>query len=627
MCGIFGAVSVSNSINKELFDKSLMLIKHRGPDFDRTTVINEKAVFGHTRLSILDLSPKNHQPFVIDDRYFLTFNGEIFNYIELREELVQIGVTFVSDGDTEVVLQSYINWGEKCVEKFNGMWAFAIYDKKDERIFCSRDRFGIKPFNYHYNGSYLIFCSEIKPILNLKPELKQPNYNIIANYCYKGLGAQAEETWFVDVLRLLPGHNMSWHNGKLNKYKYWSYPKKIDRTINYAAAKEKFKNLFTESILIRMRSDVEVGSTLTSGLDSSSIVGVLKSEGYNDLNTFTAFSRSDKFSSNDKVVFKDNDLDLDESKIVNKLNEDFKTKGNLIEVSFNDYISKLKEITYYLESGHSSPATICMLQVHKRAKSLIKVMMEGQGADELLGGYVTTIFPYHLIELLKRAKFKSFLKELRGFIKVYSFSYLFLAYIRSLDKAFFGKLRIYFSKTNVLNHKKFKYSYIKDNPIVEKEFDDKVNYLLSKSHSGGLVNLLHYGDALSMSQGIESRLPFMDYRLVEFAFQLPYQYKFNAKKGKLIQRDSLKEFLPKYIYESLIKIGFATPVDKLLKQDNVKTILLRYNYNDFFDNEKIKILYFKNLKGKGNYTTTLFKILSAKIWFNVFMENNEISLN
>lgn len=627
MCGIFGFASVEKKVNKKLFEESLLFIKHRGPDFQDFKEINKNVALGHTRLSILDLSSINNQPFTVEDRYTISFNGEIFNYIEIRKELESKGFSFVTSGDTEVILKSYQYWGENCVNKFNGMWAFSIYDNLKDTLFCSRDRFGIKPFCFSNFNDTLIFSSECKPILNYFPNLRKPNYNVIANFCYKGLGAQYSETWFEGIKRLLPGHNLLWEKGRVTIEKYWDYEAKIDASIDFNDSKDVFRNLVKSSINYRLRSDVNIGSTLTSGLDSSTIVGLIKEQDDKKINTYTAYSENEDFKSNDKQSYKGN-VDLNEANITNKLNEDFDTLPNLIRVDFSNYSEKLKEVVYYLESGNSSFATIPMLQVYKEAKKKVKVLMEGQGADELLGGYVLDIFPYYILELLKKLKFIRVFKDLKKFKKVYSIKYLFISFFRSLDNKFINELRFKLKDINFINRKSFDYKYLKDSNKFGHDYKtEKLNSKLIEKHSGGLINLLHYGDVLSMSQGIETRLPFMDYRLVEYVFKLNFTHKIKDLKGKLLLRNSFKNILPDYIYNSKIKIGFSTPLNKILFQDEeIKNILLTYNYNDFFDNDKIKKIYEKSKIGKSNYDTLLFKILSTKIWFKLYIDCDKLEL-
>lgn len=625
MCGIFGIVTTGLKPDFNKFEKSLKFLKHRGPDFDSVGQVDETTILGHARLSIIDLSDTNNQPFSVDDRYTLTYNGEVYNYKEIREELLRLGVVFKTSGDTEVVLQSFITWGDDCVNKFNGMWSFAIYDKQLKRLFCSRDRFGVKPFVYYCSTAEFIFSSEIKPIINYRPEIKKPNYNLIANYCYKSLGAQATETWFNEIYRLQPAHNLVWQNGQLTKKRYWQYPQKVNRQLTFDKAREKFDEIFIDAVKLRMRSDVKVGSTLSSGLDSTSIVGVINKIFNTRIDTFTAYNSAKLYTEKDKSIFKE-DVNLDESVIVKELTKEFNVTPHYIEVSFADFLKRLSETIYFLESGHSSPATISIHQVYKEARKNVKVLLEGQGADELLAGYIVDSFPNYLIELFKRGEFVKAGKELRLFIKTYSFKYLLLLYLRSFDSAFLNRVKNIFSGIDLINQKEFSFKYVKDHRSEELEFDQDFNKYLFKQHTSGLVNLLHYGDALSMAEGIECRLPFMDYRLVELAFTLPFDFKLRELRGKYIQRKALEAYIPDYISNSKIKIGFATPLDNLFKNDaDVEQVLVNENCGTLFNNTEVKKLLDQHRLGKANHSTILFRILSAKIWYRTFFKTKSIT--
>jgi asparagine synthase (glutamine-hydrolysing) len=621
MCGILGVYSLNKNVNRGKFEQALQLLKHRGPDFQSASHIDDFVTLGHARLSIIDLSAANHQPFAVDDRYTLTYNGEVYNYIEIRDELQSLGVEFHTSGDTEVVLQAYKVWGESCVKKFNGMWAFAIYDKELNKLFCSRDRFGVKPFSYYHSETEFVFSSEIKPILAYKPEIKAPNYNMIANYCYKSIGAQAKETWFQNIYRLAPAHNLTWCKGEIHIYKYWDYPKQTDSAITFDEAKKEFERLFLDAVKLRMRSDVKVGSTLSSGLDSSSIVGVINKLYTDEIETFTAYNASSKYSSNDKAIFKQ-EIDLDESKTVRTLTSEFNVSSNLIEVSYNDYLAKLSEAIYFLESGHSSPAIVSIHQVYKEARKKIKVLLEGQGADELLAGYIVDSFPNYLIENFKRGKLKAAFTDFKAFKNVYSTSYLLMLYLRSFDNAFLNIVKNKLMSIDIFNHDTFDFKYVKDTreEHAANGFDQQFNRFLHRQHTSGLVNLLHYGDALSMAESIECRLPFMDYRLVEFAFTLPYNFKLNRMQGKYIQRKALESYVPDYISNSSVKIGFATPLDALMKDKDVEQVLLNQKCGNLFDEQKISKLLTAHKEGRENHSTLLFRILSAKIWYKTFFE-------
>lgn len=622
MCGILGVCSVSGRPDAERFQKSLQLLKHRGPDCQNSKQIDEHVILGHTRLSIIDLSTSNNQPFAVDDRYTLTYNGEVYNYLEIKEELKAKGVKFNTSGDTEVLLRAYIQWGEDCVKRFNGMWAFAIYDKELKKLFCSRDRFGVKPFSYYNSGGEFIFSSENKPIVSYRPETRVPNYNMIANYCYKSIGAQAKETWFKDIYRLPPAHNLVFVNGELTISKYWDYPRNVDTKISFVEAVKQFEKLFHDAVKLRMRSDVKVGSTLSSGLDSTSIVGVINKLYSEKIETFTAFNSTKSYTDKDKAVFK-TDVDLNESTIVSTLTKDFNVSSNLIEVSFSNYLDKLTEAIYFLESGHSSPAIISIHQVYKEARKKIKVLLEGQGADELLAGYIVDMFPQYLLENFKDGNVKKAIKELNNFKDVYSIKYLLMLFLRSFDSSVLNSVKNRFNGIDIFNDEVFEFDYIKDNPLqTGKSFDEKFNENLFKQHTSGLVNLLHYGDALSMAESIECRLPFMDYRLVEFAFTLPYNYKLNAMQGKYIQRRALASYIPDYISNSTIKVGFATPMDSLMKSREVEEVLLTGTCGGFFNNKNIEKILNNHKKGKGNYSTILYRILSTKIWYKIFFEES-----
>lgn len=620
MCGILGVYSSKRELRLPHFNKALRLLKHRGPDFQDAKQIDENVILGHTRLSILDLSTCSNQPFSVDDRYTLTYNGEVYNYVEIREELQTLGISFNTTGDTEVVLWAYKIWGEECVNRFNGMWAFAIYDKELKKLFCSRDRFGVKPFNYHNGDGEFIFSSEIKPIIAYRPEIKAPNYNLIANYCYKSIGAQAKETWFESIFRLPPSHNLTYQSGELKIFKYWSYPKKVDKSLTFEQAIKQFQELFLNAVKLRMRSDVKVGSTLSSGLDSSSIVGVINALYPEKIETFTAYNDTSSYTKKDKAVFKQ-DVDLNEASTVNLLTKKFNVTSNLVEVSFSDYLGKLSEAIYYLESGHSSPAIISIHQVYKIARKKIKVLLEGQGADELLAGYIVDSFPSYIKEILKSGGVKKAFTEFVEFKNMYSTYYLFMLYLRSFDSSFFNSIKNSVKRIDVFNKNAFKFEYVKDNWEDEDGFDQSFNKFLYKQHTSGLVNLLHYGDALSMAESIECRLPFMDYRLVEFAFSLPYNFKLDKMKGKYIQRRALSSYIPDYITNSTLKIGFATPLDTLIKDSKeIENILINQRCGDLFDENKVKKLLKKHQEGRGNYSTLLFRILSTKIWYKTFFE-------
>lgn len=599
---------------------------HRGPDDQSFEKINDDLVFGHVRLSIIDLNEGSNQPFCDETgNYWIVFNGEIYNYLELKAELNALGYNFKTSSDTEVLLYAFIQWGEQCVQKFNGMWAFAIYNKKTDKLFCSRDRFGVKPFNYALVNGQFIFASEIKPILNYFPELKVPNYNVIANYCRSSVGAQIKETWFENIYRLEPAHNLIIDDTGIKIVRYWDYPRQIDKNISFEVAKERYRNIFTNAVELRMRSDVPVGFTLSSGIDSSSIVSVLTGKLNDNNNTYTASFSNTAFSSHEKQNFKE-DVEIDEPKLVKKLAEEIDLEPTMVEVDFSNYVERLSKIIYHMESGHGSPAIYPLDSILETAAKDVTVVLEGQGADELLGGYISNVLPVYIKELLMKFKLRAANHELRNFKKVYSLKSAFMLIIRNSNIAWIQKLYYKISGIDAFYTGKIrKYDHIKDYPSEPHGFEDALNSYFFKSHIGGLVNLLHYGDAISMKHSLESRLPFMDYRLVEFVFTLPSEFKVQNGVGKFIHREAMKGIVPDFILSNPIKFGFDSPLLHIFSNTDANSafaILLSEKClnRGLFSEKAIRKALLVQKSGNANFSRYLYRMLSVELWFREFID-------
>ena len=626
MCGIYGIINNNGfSIDKEAVKNSAMLMKHRGPDAYQQWGLEKKIELAHLRLSIIDLTNSSNQPFISSCQNFvIVFNGEIFNYLEIKIELQSLGYNFKTNSDTEVLLNAYIEWKDDCVQKFNGDWAFAIYNIKKNELFCSRDRYGVKPFNYAIIDGHLIFSSEIKSIIKYFPELKQPNYNVISNFCRNSLGAQNEETWFIGVKRLLPAHNLKYSNGKITISKYWSYPEQTINT-NFENAKEEYNEIFQEAVKIRMRSDVPVGTTLSSGLDSSSIVSVLRQFYNNEHKTFTAkFDKTD-YKKSEKQLYKD-DIEIDEAKLVARLANDLDLKAHFIEVQDKNFISQLNSNIYYLESGHASPATIPLSNILDFAKDHVTVVMEGQGADELLGGYISNAFPFFILDSLKKYDLNSIVREIKKFSKNYSKFYSLKLFMRLLNNQNLEMLyHKYLGLDKVFGEKLTEgYKRIKDYPIDNNNFNEYLNSHLYQSHTGGLVNLLHYGDAISMSKSMESRNPFVDFNLVEYSFKLPYNFKVQNGQGKYIHRKAMHNITPAYVLDNPLKFGFTTPLSKNFQSisSEANRILLSEQCinRNIYNYDALKELILEHTENKRDNSSFLFRLLSVELWFITFID-------
>lgn len=628
MCGIFGVYTkkVDNTINENKFTDSLKIISHRGPDNINSYFHNSNAL-GHARLSIIDLNNNSNQPFhSLDNRYSLIFNGEIFNYIEIKKDLEAEGIIFKTESDTEVLLKSFIYWGGACVKKFNGMWAFLIYDSLKNEFFCSRDRFGIKPLYYCQYNNQILVASEIKSILNYYPELAKPNYNVIANYCRTSIGAQHTQTWFDNIYRIEPATNVLFSQGKIEVEKYWEYPKAIDKKITFNEALEQYKSIFLDSVKIRLRSDVPIGITLSSGIDSTSIACLMhKVNNRVNFKTYTAKFERSNFSETEKQNYK-NDIEIDEAKIVKKFTSELNMSSNFIEVNYDNYVDNLSNLIWHLESGHGSPAIYPLDQVMKRATKDVTVVLEGQGADELLGGYINISAMVYIVELLKKFKFLKALREWKSLIKTYSSKIGILLFVRQLNYKFINNLffRMY-GVDKLFTGPLKKYKQMNDYPKKQTNFDNTFNYHLYKNHTGGLVNLLHYGDAIAMKHSLESRLPFMDYRLVELAFKLPPEFKIKNGVGKYIHRKAMKGILPDLILENKIKFGFDSPLSEILfneGENSVKSVLFskRCLNRGLFDKKTLEKMFLNSKTNKINTSRYLYRTLCVELWFREFID-------
>lgn len=628
MCGILGWYKFNNKpfsdIERDRFQKGLDSIAHRGPDADQINLIKESLLFGHRRLSIIDLAETNNQPFKsLDGNYTLIYNGEIFNFKELREHLISNGYEFVTTGDTEVLIYAYDYWGEDCVNHFNGMWAFALYDKKEDKLFCSRDRFGIKPFNYNFSDQSFVFCSEVKGILNIYPQKFRPNYKVIGNFLRKTVGGQLQETWFDGIERLMPAHNMIIKGRDIKTYRYWQYPLKVNRKIKEEEAKKEYLYLLTDAVKLRMRSDVPVGTTLSSGLDSTSLVALMRKVYDGEHNTYTAYSEQTSFHKLENTRFK-NDVNKDESELIRRFTLPLNLKTNFVKTNHEDYFEVVEKLLYYLEAPHHSQSIVPLFQLLQRAKKNVTVLLEGQGADELLGGYISKNAFAASAEMFKNLKLGGAYKNLKYFSKYYNLNQAFQLYIRSLDiestQRYF-QARSAYSKLYIGEIGDVE--MIKDSPIENPGFDESFNSYLHKQHTGTLVDLLHYGDRISMANSIESRLPFMDYRLVEFAFQLPVQFKVNEGKGKIIHRQAMKDVLPGFINDNPYKFGFSTPISKIY-MDKSKNSLSEMLCNgelvnrDLIDPDIIKRVVLQHQSEERNHSRVLYRLSGAEAWIRKF---------
>jgi len=540
MCGIFGIIHQNDQkIGKKELQAAIQLAAHRGPD-DSGFWFGDKLAFAHRRLAILDLSEKGHQPMRFK-KNVLTYNGEIYNYLEIKNLLKKNGYSFESKTDTEVILAAYDFWGRDCVQHFNGMWAFALYDGEKNRVFCSRDRFGIKPFYYAKIGEKFCFASEIKQFSAI--EAWRPKMNRLRAYEFLAIGwhDHTAETFFECVHQLPAGchliYDLNEHSFQIEKY--YALEEKINPspTLPFEGAAEKFRQLFYDTVRLRLRSDVKVGTALSGGLDSSSIVGTM----CNLLKTNNLKERQESVS----ACF-DNPL-FDESPFIDTLVSKTNIRSHKVFPTFEQLFFDLKTITWHQDEPVASASVFAQYRVFKTARQHnLTVLLDGQGADEILSGYAKFYAPF-LKNLLKTSPLWAFY-ELVSYFRLHSQTALeVIAAVRKSS---------HFPPTDWLQP-----GFV---PSPEKRFPRSVDSdvpacSLNLLQEVGLPILLHYEDRNSMAHSVESRLPFLDYRLVEFCLSLPDNYKIRHGKRKYLLRKALREELPKKVRQRYDKMGFATP--------------------------------------------------------------------
>jgi asparagine synthase (glutamine-hydrolysing) len=572
MCGILGTLP---STDRTIFTRGLTMLQHRGPDDSRIwDGVDQSITMGHRRLSILDLSESGSQPMHYGDRYSIVFNGEIYNFIELRKELVDFGFKFSSKSDTEVLLASYIKWGEKCLEKFNGMWSFAIWDSLKKTVFLSRDRFGKKPLFYANIKGKFVFSSEMKGIypffdtVSISKDIKWLRDN---SYTYEGT-----EMCTIDGIKRFPaGHYGIYCDGDLKIEKYWDT---LDNLIsvpeNYSDQCDMFHDLFVDACMIRMRSDVPIGTALSGGLDSSSVISTIA-----NIREHSTERQTKNWQNAVVACFPG--TPLDERFFAEKVVEKYSLNAKFINVNPLSHISSIEKYLFQLEDITEVNPIPHILLYQEMRKSGIKVTLDGHGSDEMLGGYEHSIpvlfkdyykYPKKMVEIAKL--YKSVFPDSDQFatpsvLKLISRFYLRMP-LRKIKELV--KTVVYSGEFGSQNYK---------NKLKYKDMDYLTKHLYVEFHHTILPTLLRNYDRYAMMSGVEIRMPFMDHRLVSFVMSLPGNSKIRDGYTKAILRDSMGRYLPDEIRYRKNKIGFASPIVDWMKNDLSEFFLDTVNSRSF----------------------------------------------
>ncbi len=635
MCGIAGFVGIDN---KKLLRDMCYTIAHRGPD-DSGYFIDGSISLGHRRLSIIDLA-SGHQPIHNEDEsVWITYNGEIYNYLVLKKELEALGHRFYTDTDTEVIVHAYEEYGEKCVEKLRGMFAFALWDSDKKQVLLARDRMGIKPLYYYFDGERLIFASEIKPIL-LCGVPRFLNYNALHSYlAYRFV--LGESTILRGINRLSPGHTLLWKDGKISINKFWDL-EMVPGNNDLDYYQKNFLRLFKDSVRIRLMSEVPLGAYLSGGIDSSSIVAVMSNLLDDPVKTFS-------------VGF--GDLDFDEVEYAQVVSEHFNTDHHEFIVEPKS-IELFPNVVWHYEEPIADPALFPTYLLSEKAKKYVTVVLTGEGGDELFAGYEQ----YKIMTLADRYG---------SFFPRFSKTQLLPCIVNKTPPIILDKLFRYSSSLGEEGIKRFTQFManqgdkgkeyltlisIFNEDEVEQLYDEKIKTNISKVLSrdlnnnyfkgyktGDLLNRLLYlesktslpdhllmkVDKMTMAHSIEARVPFLDHVLAEFSATLPQKLKLYGMNDKFILRKAMSELLPPSVLKRN-KQRFFVPIHKWLGNESRELALDILDNNSikrrgYFNYGPIRRMFEKFDGSKLYYSRQLWSLLSFEIWYRTFLDREDIS--
>lgn len=604
MCGICGIIRKGD--NKDIIKKMNDRIMHRGPDGEGYYIDGDVA-FGHRRLSIIDLSTGDQPIYNEDNSVVTVYNGEIYNYLELRSELESLGHKFKTKSDTEVLVHGYEEWHTDLPKHLRGMFAFAIYDKNRNEIFLARDNFGIKPLYYAKMNDSFMFASEIKSFLDVPDFKKEFNEEILETYLEFSF-VPTNETFFKGVYRLDAGCSLLYKDEDIKINKYFKLDFKED-TMSFTDAVKNISDVMEDSVKRHLIADVEVGSFLSSGIDSSYIVSLAKPD-----KTYTVGYENKKY---DEINYAKDLADKlgikNESKIIKK----------------DEYLDAIPKIMYHLDEPTSDPAAISLYFVAKLASRDLKVVLSGEGADEFFGGYnyyreeVDYKFYNKIPFCIRHAigKVAGLFPEVRGFnFLVRRGEKLENSYI-GVNRNFSEKMARKVLRNNyelkAIDVTKDVYNEFKDYSNIDKMQAIDINFWLMK-------DILLKADRMTMASSIEGRVPFIDKEVFSVASKLPFDYKVTKENTKVALREAARKVIPTDAYKKK-KLGFPVPIrewikDGAFKEDIEKTINSDVA-NKYFNVKFLNKLFNEHLSGKKDNYRKIWTVYTFIKWYQVFFEN------
>jgi len=624
MCGIVGILDKNIPPSPEEIIKMRDVFAYRGPD-DAGVWVRPKGLvaFGHRRLSILDPTPAGHQPMHDhDSRFSIVYNGEVYNYVEVRRILKSKGYHFFTRTDTEVILKAYEEWGVECLHHFNGMFAIAIWDEDQKTLFLARDRLGIKPLYYFEKNGRFFFASEIKAIVAVLKELPSLSLHLIDMYMSFGYVA-GEETLLKGVKRLLPGRFMILNYTTKKVQKYWelNFENNQDHGLNYYISQ--CRDLLEDAVKIRLRSDVPLGIFLSGGLDSSTVVGLLAEKVSERLKTFS--------------VAYDFGPEYDETRYARQIAKQFNAEHHEIFITPKDFQSFILDCIWLMDEPVTESAAISLYFVSRLAKDHVTVVLSGEGSDEVFAGYD---FYWYML-LVER--YRSLLggKQAEVMAKIASLllpdaskvrKYLLLG-ASSLDKRYKGistyennnKTNLYrddFVDYLLYNDKKGHEIFI-ENLFNHTKKNDPLSRMLYFDIKTWLVDdLLIKADRMSMAASLELRVPFLDYRIVEFAAKMPSKYKVKKTVTKFLLKEMMKNHLPNEIVHRK-KMGFPTPL-KIMFEKHLsgfaRDLLLdeAASIRDYFKRSEIERLLKEHTNKIQDHHRRIWQLIVLETWLQMY---------
>lgn len=619
MCGIAGIYRFKSQhdVNKKEILDMCEPIMYRGPD-GSGEYIDGPVGLGHRRLTIIDTHNRSNQPMVSsDEEHIICYNGEVYNYLELKKSLHEKGVDFKTSSDTEVLLHMYREFGDQCVTQFNGMFSFAIWDKRKKSLFISRDRLGIKPLFYKEDEQGIIFSSELKSILALSPKTSV-NKKLIDSYMSLGY-CPTNKTLFDGIYKLEPGHSLTIENKKISISPYWDieYDKKKDLGEEYYI--KQTQDLFEDAVKLQLRSDVPLGVFLSGGIDSSAVVAMMNKLGAKKIKTFSvAWDHGNKFN---------------ETEYARKISKQFETEHHEYMMTAKDFIAFLPDYIKHMDEPVTEAAAISLYYLAKKAKEHVTVVLSGEGSDEVFGGY--PIYRYlDIVSKYKKIPYSLRKFMINPFIRLLGVKWKKYADLSelTLEDSYFGvsfqnskyKSQLYtpsFAKEaeSFTTSKALSTYYKKSQPHDDQS---RMQYLDYKTWLAD--DLLVKADRMSMAASLELRVPFLDHRLIDFTAKMPSHYR--SKKGQ--DKYIIKKAMEPYLSDEILyrkKMGFPTPLAILFRGELthfVKEILdsHRSHSRGYFNADAVRKIIDEHTSHQADHHLILWQLLVLELWHREYID-------